>query len=247
MSAVEFFGALMTAFAMGALCWVACSYYTRLWNKRFRIRLQHHLLCAVAAVLTVIFTVHFRAVGNLTLIVDDIIDNWSEKLVEDSDFYNTTFETAYYAVKEDYPNEFTGVPEPGMGGSYIPLINDDMKQMCVETYVEAACSDFSTIHPFLNIMLSAQPGISEDEIKDDMREYFKTSPSYPPERAIKIAAEHIRESLREQSPKTVWKTRWILAALFVLAQMLPFGTIGYFAYKDLKIAKVNYSNQQITY
>ena len=95
MSNGAFFGALLTALMMGALCWVVCSYYTRLWNKRFRMKPQHHLLCAVAAILTVIFTVQFRAVGNLKFIVDEIIDAWSEKLVggSDAEYGNSSFPT----------------------------------------------------------------------------------------------------------------------------------------------------------
>jgi hypothetical protein len=91
-------------------------------------------------------------------------------------------------------------------------------------------------------MLSARPGVSEDEIEYDIREYFRNNPGtmYPLERAVEIAAEHISESLLEQSPKTVWKTQLILIILFMVVQLIPFGTIGYFAYKDLKIGKYNY-------
>jgi len=123
-----------------------------------------------------------------------------------------------------------------------------MIQICVETYVEAACSDFSTVHPFLNLMLSAQPGISEDEIRNDIYGYFQINrtDAYPLERAVKIAADHIRESLLEQSPKTVWKTRMILILLFLAVQMFPFGIIGYCAYKDLKVVRNTYSYQQFS-
>jgi len=246
MSSGEFFTAVLLAIALGALCWVACSYYTRLWNKRFHVRFQHHLLCAFAAILTVIFTVQFRAVGNLELIVDDIIEYWHEKLIDNNDFHAQTYEHAFYTLKDMNPSAFKGVPEPGSRNSYIPFANNDMIQMCVETYVEEACANFSTRNPFLDMMLKAQPGISEDNIIADISEYFRTNPgtAYPLRRAIQIAAEHIRESLFKQSPETVWKTRLILVFLFLVVQMIPFGAITYFAYKDLKIGKQIYSYQQ---
>ena len=233
-----FFGVLLLSLLLGVLCWIACSYYTRLWNKRFRVKLQHHLLCAIAAAFTVIFTIMFHAVGNLELIVDDLIDKWSEELLEDAEWNEQTYFTAFYAVKEINPAAFDGVPEPGRRNSYIPFNNDRMIQTCVETYVEEACANFSTQHPFLDLMLSARPGVSEEDIKHDIGDYFRKNPGsvYPLERAVEIAAKHISENLLLQSPKTVWKTRLILVALFLAVQLIPLGVIGFCAYKDLKIS-----------
>ena len=246
-SSGAFFGVLLLSLLLGALCWIGCSYYTRLWHKRFHVRFQHHLLCVIAAVLTVVFTIMFQAVGNLELIVDDLIDNWNEELLEDYEWSGQTFETAYYAVKEINPAAFAGVPEPGRSGSYIPFATDRMMQVCVTTYVEEACNNFSTQHPFLDLMLSAQAGVSEEEITGDIREYFRTnSGMYPLNRAVAIAARYISEILLEQSPKTVWKTRLILVMLFLAVQLIPFGTIGYCAYKDLRKGKQTYSCQQFS-
>ena len=237
---IELLGVLLLALLLGALCWVGCSYYTRLWHKRFHVRPQHHLLCAIAALFTVIFTLQYRAVGNLEYIVDGIIDDWYEYLTEERVFHEDVYELAFYTLRDDYSTFFTGVPEPGSTGSYIPFANEAMIHTCVEIYVAEACSDFSTAHPFLNIMLKARPGISEGEIKEDIKGYFRSNPGakYPLWRAVDIAAEYIRLSLFEQSPKTVWKTRLILVFLFLGAQLAPFGTIGYLAYKDLKVRKV---------
>ena len=264
-----FFGVVALALTLGVICWVACSYYTRLWNKRFRVKLQHHLLCAIAAIATVIFTVTFQAVGNLETIVDDIIDTWSEELVNDDEWSTQTYEIAFYTVKEEYPRAFAGVPEPGKKGSVIVFENDHARQLCVETYVTRACDNFSTLHPFLDKMLSARPGVSEEEIIDDIQSFFskqndvsegdiidcilsffgkKNNEPYPLLRAVVIAAKHIRESLLEQSPKTVWKTRTILVFLFLAIQLLPFGTIGYCAYKDLHSSgNQTHSHQEISY
>ena len=236
MSGGEFSVAILIAVLLGALCWVACSYYTRLWHRRFHVRPQHHLLCAVAALLTVVFTVQYRAVGNLEYVVDHIIDDWYEHLTEDREFHSDTYELAFYTLKEDYPAAFGGVPTPGSNDSYIPFANDAMMQTCVEIYVDEACANFSTQHPFLNMMLKARPGISQDEIEQDIREFFRRNPGtrYPLGRAVDIAANHIRESLLEQSPKTVWKTRLILVFLFLGVQLVPFGIITYCANEDLK-------------
>ena len=226
---------ILLALALGALCWVACSYYTRLWHRRFRIRFQHHLLCAIAAVLTALFTVTYRAVENLEYITNEIIEGWSENLVNDNVWNSQTYGIAFYAVKERFPDQFGGVPDPGMQDSYIPFNNDAMMQLCVKTYVNEARNNFSTHRPFLDRMLRARPGISEEEIQEDIHIFFRNNAGqrYPLSRAVNIAATHIRENLLIQSPKTVWKTRLILVFLFLGVQMIPFGTIGYCAYKEL--------------
>ena len=199
--------------------------------------------------LTVIFTVQYRAVGNLEQIVDDIIGKWSKHLLDDSDFQNKTYETAFYALKDVYPNEFKDVPAPDARGTYIPVNNNDMKQICVEIYVKEACADFSTLRPFLDKMLRARPGISEEKILDDINDFFRDNPGtmYPLERAVKIAAKHIRENLLEQSPKTVWKTRLILVFLFLSVQMIPFGTITYCANEDLKRGRFKSKGEDYDY
>jgi hypothetical protein len=242
------FGVISVACVLGALCWIGCSFYTRLWNKRFRGAAKHHLLCAAAAVLTAVFTVNFRAVGNLEAIVDTTIDTWYEQLNEDEDFHAETYAVAFESLKEAYPSAFKGVPEPGSPLSVIPFANDEMMRQCVSIYVEETCGDFSTGHPFLNRMLRARPGVSEDEMEADIRDFFGDNPGkrYPLARGVEIAADHIRESLIEQSPETVGKTRTILALLFFAVQLIPFGTIGYCAYKDLKIGTHDYSNAMPT-
>jgi len=233
-----FLGILTLALVLGLLCWVACSYYTRLWNKRFRVKLQHHVLCAIAAFLTALFVISYHAVDKLEFIVNDIIDVWNTELLDNKDWTDQTYETAFFAVKKVKPAAFANVPEPGNPNSYIPFNDVKMIQTCVETYVEKACDNFSTIHPFLNLMLSAKPGVSQEEIIADIHEYFQTVQVdvYPLSRAVEIAARNIRENLLEQSPKTVWKTSLILVILFMVVQLIPFGFIGYCAYKDLKIS-----------
>lgn len=238
-------GTVLLALALGGLCWIVCSFYTRLWNKHFRVKFQHHLICAVAAVLTITFIVQYRAVGNLAYIVDNIIDDWHEHLIDDYDFHRTTYATAFFTLKERFPSAFIGVPKPHEENSFIPFNTDEMMQICVEIYVNEACSNFLTAHPFLNLILKARPGVSEDDIKEDIRTFFLSNPGqrYPLVRAVSIAAKHIRENLLEQSPETVWKTRLILVLLFLVVQLVPFGIIGYFAYKDLKIGRHDYTNQ----
>ena len=193
-----------------------------------------------------LFTVLFYAVGNLQFIVDGMVDDWSEELVNDDEWGTQTYEIAFYAVMELNPKAFEGIPRPGSKGSYIVTNTEAMDLTSREVYINETCSAFSTRHPFLDKMLSAQAGISEEEMKEDERVFFRNHPGefYPLERSIEIATKHIRKGLLEQSPKTVWKTRLILVFLFLAVQLIPFGTITYCANEDLKKGKAkNYDRQ----
>jgi len=59
--------------------------------------------------------------------------------------------------------------------------------------------------------------------------------SYQVKDAVKLVAKTISEDLKKQAPRVVKLSRMILVILFLLVQLIPFGFIGYAAYKNLKI------------
>src|SRR5436305_939484 len=54
---------VLAGFLLAGLCWYACSVYTRMWNKRFRITVAHHVLCGFATVCTLFFTILFASLA----------------------------------------------------------------------------------------------------------------------------------------------------------------------------------------
>ena len=59
--------------------------------------------------------------------------------------------------------------------------------------------------------------------------------SYPPQKVVALSAEEIRGQLVQQTPRAVKFGRLIAVLLFFLIQAIPFGIIGYAAYKDIKV------------
>lgn len=236
LSGKQWFAVILIGILLAVVCWIICAYYTKLWNKRFHVRFKHHLLCGLAAVFTLVFTIYFYGAGNLGRLSVELIDYWEEDILSDDEWGSETFEKAYYAVKEIAPEAFRGIPAPDKRDAFIPLNTNKMQQMFVATYVKETCKTFGTEYPFLNSLLKANAGISEDVISKDITDYFKrTNDIYPAERAIKLATSYIKEGLIRQAPKTMRKARFILCMLFLLVQAIPFSVIGYVAYKDLKM------------
>jgi hypothetical protein len=234
-------GVILVSLALAVLSWIVCVYYTKLWNKRFHVKPLHHFICGIAVVLTVLFTLWFYAFGNLEEIVYRIVDEWEEQLIADEEWGNGTFEQAFLAVEKVNPDVFRGLARPGEKDCFIPIYTDEMRQTCVTAYVDAACESFHTNHRYLNMLIHAEAGLSEEALTQDIVTYFKETDKgwYPLERAVALAASYIREELVAQAPGTVVKTRWLLVFLFLLVQSVPFGWIGYCAYKDLHIRYIN--------
>jgi hypothetical protein len=70
----------------------------------------------------------------------------------------------------------------------------------------------------------------------DVKNYFETvSRSYPPPRAISLAASQMKKELDIQVPRVVTIFRSIAVGLFIIVQLIPFGLIGFAAYNDIKV------------
>ena len=236
LSQIQLFKVIVAAFILSALFWIINSYYTRLWNKSFQVSPKHHLICGASALLTFFFVLSFAGIRHLRPVSERTVRNWSSQLKEDQLWNDQIFSKAYYAVKKTGRENFENIPPPGSEGSIIPFSAEASLILSAEIYADEACRDFSKKHRFLTILLSAKPTISNALIKKDMDDYFKTEGNiYPLERAVQLASNQIMTELLVKTPRVVRVARAILVLIFILVQIIPFGIIGYFAYKDLKI------------
>jgi hypothetical protein len=220
--------------ALAGLCWVVCSVYTRLWNRRFHLTLAHHLFCAFAALCTLFFTVLF---GSLYFTKDAAllsIDEWQNQLNSDRLWGDRTFAKAYDKVKDLGIEDFSNAPPPGSPNSFIPTNHDESRQTAATTYADEACKHFDQRRPFLSKVVWSSPGVPSEVVFKDVKEWHEHNPNYPPSRAIEIAAQQTKDGLEPQAPRVILLSRLTVAFLFLLIQAVPFGLIGWAAYRDIK-------------
>lgn len=229
--------ALFVGVALAALCWWACSSYSRLWNLRYRVTLTHHVLCALAAILTLCFTLVFAALRYTKEAADASVQLWEEKINLDRFWAYSTFSTAYYRVKALGLEDFSDAPPPGTsGGSHIPTNHDPSILAAASTYANAAAVHFTKARPFLSMIVRAKTEIPSALLDADVKNYFATvSKSYPPTRGISLVAREMKRQLGEQVPRVITVFRSIAIGLLLLVQFLPFGLVGIAAYRDLKV------------
>lgn len=222
---------------LGAICWLLCSHYSRLWNLRYRVTLTHQLLCGMAAVLTLFFTLTFVSLKYTRQVAEAVVASWQQEIQSDSAWNNKTFRKAFEAIQALGVEDFTNFPHPDQGGHIVPTNKEESRIKLATVYATEAVQHFNSSHPYLSIILRAAPGISPKVISDDSTAYFSAHPGelYPTANAVRIAADHIRRGLDVQIPRVVPISRTVIVFLFLFAQAIPFGLIGVAAYKDLKV------------
>jgi len=220
-------------------CWVICSYFSRLWNKRYKITSTHHVLCFFAALFTFIFSLTFVSLKYTEEVATLIVFNWETEVKNDQKWKKNTFIKAYEAVKSLNLEDFSKTLHPNDGGNTIPATKDESRIKFASVYANEAVKHFDKSHAFLSKIIWAKAEIPSKFISKDVKDFFSNPlnlfQSYPVEKAINLAAQHIRQELDRQTPNVVSSLKIMLIILFFIIQSIPFGLIGYAAYKDIKI------------
>lgn len=222
--------------ALGGICWWACSSFSRLWNLRYRATSLHHVLCSIAALLTVLFAVLFASLKYTKVVTYASVVAWEAQITADQVWSNSTFADAYGKVKALGIEDFTGVPMPGMPNERIPTTDSRSILTAAETYAESASEDFEKRRPFLSLILKGRPAVPLQVLDASMKNFFATGgTSYDQGRAILLVVGETKAQLDAQIPRVVTVARSILVAIFLLAQAIPFGLVAIAAYKDIKV------------
>lgn len=229
---------LLTGFFLGIVCWIACSYYSRLWNLRYRITIMHHIFCGIAAVMTLVFTLIFSGLQYTKEATYMLINIWQQYEIRvDESWKQDTFKKVYDNVKALGIEDFSNFSPPDDGGKRVPVTKKESYETIGRVYATEAVQHFKKAHSYLNKILWAEENVPAQVIRDDIENFFKENPGdvYSTEEAVNLAAKLINQGLEPQVPRVVTIYRIVTITLFFLVQSIPFGLIGYSAYKDLKI------------
>jgi hypothetical protein len=226
----NFYLTILSAFMFSIVCALICNYYCRLWNKSYRTTITHKILTGIASSLTFIFVLAFVAFSFFKDISLLKIDFWEDSLSSNKQWSNETFNRAYQKVKAIGSEDFSNNPVE------IPTTRAETNEIVANIFSNEACENFNTNHPFISKIIWAEPKISEEIVKNDISSFFsKGGNSYNTVNAVKLVGKNIKEQLIQQAPRIVTTSRIILILLFIIIQLIPFGIIGFSAYKNLKI------------
>lgn len=228
------FSVIIGAIILAGLCWWACSTYSRLWNRRFRVNILHQIICAVAALITLLTAIVFVSLKHAKTATELSLGAWKIELGLDRSWAARTFSNAYNNVKALGLEDFSNAPPPPIG-SNIPAVNERSQIECAHTYATSAAGHFNLRRPYLSSIASAKAEIPRDVLRDDIRLHFATiGNTYPTDKAISLVGREIRQELEVRLPRVVKVLRVQLLMLFFLCQLIPFGLVGWAAFSDLK-------------
>ena len=86
---------LLKALLLAGFTWWLCGYSMWLWNRRFQMRIMHHLFCAFAAFVTLVTIFFFQCLGELKNHALADLKNWQQEYLGDGDFGWKTFLQTY--------------------------------------------------------------------------------------------------------------------------------------------------------
>jgi len=222
---------------LAALGWLVSINYHRLWNRGFKIRRWHHVLCALVAFKTFLFTLIFASFMHIRAITEAVIVQWNKSLIESTAFFDGVSVKTYDEIKKLGVEDFSGYLPPSEGGKSIPTNTKEAKELAAKIYAEAVAKNFEEMHPFLSKIIWSSPEEATKSITEQTIKFFEENPgmSYDVENSVKTATEKIRAGLEEQIDDTVLLSRIAIVVVFLLLQLIPFGIISYQAYSELKI------------
>lgn len=226
---------VIAAVLLAGACWWVCTNYSQLWNRRYQITMVHHVLCGIAAVMTLVFTLVYMSLSFTKDIAVNAVNDWSTAIHQDNLFKQTTFNTVYQSVRALGIEDFTNYPAPPRGNR-VPLNHEQSRTLMAKTYGDAACRDFQQKNPFLSRIIWPEAQVPVSAVRGDMTAFFSRNPggTYMDHQAIGLAVRLIRGALEPQTRRVVSLSRTAAVLLFLFVQAIPFTVIGYAAYKDLK-------------
>lgn len=229
---------IVAALLLAGGCWWVCTNYYQLWNKRFQIGVVHQAFCALAALMTLVFTLVFVSMRYTGEITQNAIDKWHTKARADRRTIDDAFRRGYAAVKASGLEDFSNVPPVDANNRYIPVTSVRTGEIASKAYVDSVTDDFRTKNSFL-LRVLALPEAPLSAIQADRDVWRRSQPgvNYPMMRAVDFTATHIRNALVPQAPKTVSYVRGMAVGMLLLFQAIPFALIGYSSYKDLKVQR----------
>lgn len=237
--AVRLYVYLVFATALSAFIWWVCTHYTKLWNRVYKVTPSFHVLCGLAALITFFTTLGFVGLKNMRPVAEQMVEEWSEDVMDDGDLASRCFRESYYAIKESGLENMRGYLPPEKGGDLIPISQKKTQILVGQIYAGNACRDFSARYPFIGHFLKAREGVPSELIAADVESFFRggRGRTYPLEQGFVLAVEKISTDLQSQCGRIVRVCRGWLVLIFLLVQLIPFGLIGYLAYKELSLMK----------
>lgn len=228
---------LLIGAAAGVLCWFLAAKSAALWNKRYYLKVGLQILCAIAALLSIVYALTFVSTRNTAQAVKERLVTWKEQAIADQEWQGEIFKDAWDAIaKTGLDPNVTVSPSPRTDPSIrlLPMATGEIRKLAVRVYANAALSQFNLQNPYLASILSPPGEIPGEILDQDLVSWFNDNPGqiYPLSRAVKVVVRWLEDMAKQQAEPVATYTCRLSLALFFITQILVFTAISWFAHRS---------------
>jgi len=228
---------------IGALFWWLATQWTKLWNKRYQVRVGLQVLCGFTLLLTIIFSVTFASSKNLEEVIKFRLQEWKKTALEDQDWAKECFCDAWDAVaKLGHEPGVRLSPSPRTDSSLrvITMSHAESKAAVSRTYATKALRRFESSSPYLASILRPATEIPKERINLSMLSWFTDHPgqSYPLEEGMNVALGMLQDQAKQEVDDVAAYIQRMSVCLFLIIQIVLFVIIALFAHQANRPASV---------
>lgn len=222
---------------LGILCWFICIWYVRLWNVEFRITVVHHVLCGIAAVLTIKLTIVFACLNYTKQATEFFLEGWKLSLMSESKWEESALNKTFDKIEGLRIEDIVNYPPPDQDRGSVPLKGFEARKIFATVYATEAIEQFKKVYPYLSKVFRIDSVISPEIIENNVSSFIVKNKKlhYEKFNLVNLAHDHIQKSVDIHVNSFVNRYRAILFFLFLFVQSIPFGLVGLAAYSDLKV------------
>ena len=230
----EFGITLGVGIVLSAVCWFGCSHYSRLWNTRYRVTLTHHSLCAATGVLTLFFAISWRALEHTQEVSEKAVSEWVWTINQDREWSDAISTEVWRNVRALGIEDFDRPEYAQMKST--PVTHDASRLKAASTISQGCVRHFKDRHPFLSAILKARSEVPMEVLQIDIKSWFGANKGvYGIDQGIKLVSTQLKQELGSSLDRIVPTYRISAVFIFLFLQAVPFGLVGFAAYRDLKI------------
>jgi hypothetical protein len=240
---------LLKSILLAGLTWVLCGFSMWLWNRRFHMRIAHHLVCAFAAVITCSAVFVFQCLGEVQNYAIKDLNQWRDSYTTDRQFSWDTFVLAHDKLRDLYrengwawdTHKYLEPPReaPGDSSRYVlPAERQEEKEASLKIYCDRCIENLNASQPTLSRILWNGGTIDMAPLRKDLSDFQQNNPKSIYDLStgsLRIAADECLAKLDQEVRKEVFWTRAELITGFVVIQFIAFGFAGHSAYSSLKV------------
>jgi hypothetical protein len=230
--------ALVLGALLAGVFWLLAAYSARLWNRRFYLNMGLQLLCGLAAILTLLYTLTFASSDSLVSAIDNTLLKWETTAKNDGEWKHEAFCRAWDEVAAAGTEpDVTKSPSPRTDPSInlLSMNNPQSKIIVARSHANSANEQFRAQNPYLSSILKPPGSVPDAMLEADLIEWFTSNPgtSYPLERGVNVLVTILKNQAKSQMSEVITYTKRLSLGLFLVTQLVVFILISFLAYRSI--------------